>query len=101
MLVFGASTACTHPRSAMKFGKRLVQDALPGWEEFYINYRLLKRICQRKEPLSGGEDPDEYFSTLFYETLLAEIERVNEFYCTNAGEMSDEFDALKTSVAEV
>lgn len=31
----------------VKFGKQLLQETLPEWREFYMNYRRLKRCIKR------------------------------------------------------
>ncbi|GAB5371937.1 hypothetical protein AAMO2058_001623000 [Amorphochlora amoebiformis] len=62
----------------MKFGKVLAANSLPGW--IYINYKGLKKIISILLLEKKGDVDQEEPSAWFQNTLVADIEEVEEFF---------------------
>ena len=55
----------------MKFGKRLQDEIVPEWENYYVNYKRLKQFIHNSE-LRGGEFSNELFNIITEELSKAE-----------------------------
>lgn len=79
----------------MKFGKDLEQYKHAGWEDEYIDYKLLKSILQQlEEPGTSKDDVDGEFFT----ALEDELEKVNRAFHDHASEIEAALDQT-TSLA--
>ena len=82
-------------RRQMKFGKDLEQYKHAGWEDEYIDYKLLKSILQQlEEPGTSKDDVDGEFFT----ALEDELEKVNRAFHDHASEIEAALDQT-TSLA--
>lgn len=68
----------------MKFGKRLQEEIVPQWAEFYVNYKRLKQFIQTSE-LRGHEFSNEFFAIItdelgraegLFQALIEELQKV-------------------------
>ncbi|KPA85067.1 putative Sodium/sulfate symporter [Leptomonas pyrrhocoris] len=55
----------------MKFGKRLQDEIVPEWEQYYVNYKRLKQFIHNSE-LRGSEFGNELFKIITEELAKAE-----------------------------
>eukprot|EP00999_Lentomonas_sp_LEN2_P000126 NODE_111_length_2275_cov_88.543296_g88_i0.p1 GENE.NODE_111_length_2275_cov_88.543296_g88_i0~~NODE_111_length_2275_cov_88.543296_g88_i0.p1 ORF type:complete len:706 (+),score=76.96 NODE_111_length_2275_cov_88.543296_g88_i0:90-2207(+) len=100
----------------MKFGKSILEQSVPGWELYYLNYKQLKgnikrvQAAQRLErgedilQLSKGTPFDPPISSVleekdfFTRSLMTQIDKINDFYLSKETELvhtySDNFEML-------
>ena len=71
----------------MKFGKFLLENKIAEWEEFYINYRKLKKLIPKIKPNQTGTDWDlppkeqvDELSNYFKTQALLELDKIERFY---------------------
>ncbi|EAN80069.1 sodium/sulphate symporter, putative [Trypanosoma brucei brucei TREU927] len=70
----------------MKFGKRLIEEEVEQWKDFYVNYKRLKKFIH-SSPLTGVEFSEELFRIIgeeleraggLFKELLEELHRCHD-----------------------
>ncbi|KAH9600460.1 Citrate transporter-like domain [Trypanosoma melophagium] len=72
----------------MKFGKRLQEEMVDQWKEFYVNYKSLKHFIHHSE-LTGAE-----FSHALFEMISKELEKSEIFFQELLEELQQGHDDL-------
>ena len=80
----------------MKFGKRIRSEALESWANFYFDYKELKHLLKQLVT-NGAQEADE---REFKRAILAEIDKVDNFFTEQETELYSEFRALCAKVTE-
>ena len=74
----------------MKFGKSLLEESLPEYSEYYMDYKQLKKIISKLE-----KQDKEKVRNSFFVSLQAELEKVNTFYVDQENLILQRLDNLQ------
>lgn len=72
----------------MKFGKRLQDEIVPEWENYYVNYKRLKQFIHNSE-LRGSE-----FSNELFNIITEELGKAEGLFQQLMGDLQEEHDRL-------
>ena len=83
----------------MKFGKDLEQYKHPGWEDEYINYKMLKDILRKLERTDeeGNILSKDEVDGEFFQALEDELEKVNSAFVEHASQIEAAFDTVNVT----
>ena len=89
-------------RALPQFGKDLEQYKHPGWEDEYINYRMLKDILKKLEDRDefGSSPSKDEIDGEFFQALEDELEKVNRAFVEKASEIESTLDTCTPGRAD-
>ncbi|KAG1661655.1 hypothetical protein FOA52_007536 [Chlamydomonas sp. UWO 241] len=77
------TTPARSGRGVMKFGKRLAAEAARRWCSFYFDYKAIKKA------IKDDIDAKDVTGTNFQAVLVAELQKVSQFYIDKAAQLED------------
>ena len=82
----------------MKFGKDLEQYKQAGWEDEYLNYKMLKDILRKleEEDENGNTPSKDDIDAEFFQALEDELEKVNSAFVEHASAIEAAFDSVES-----